>query len=61
MMTLMDHTPTKRLTTAQERLQYVNIDYTHTEHAPDLTSLRHRAFLPGAGTTYTPQYVFILK
>ena len=61
MMTLMAHTPTKRLTTAQERLQYVNIDYNHTEHAPDLTSLRHRAFLPGAGTTYTPEYVFLLK
>ena len=61
MMTLMAHIPAKRLTTAPERLQYVNIDYNHAEHAPDLTSLRHKAFMPGAGTTYTPQVVFLLK
>ena len=60
-MTLMAHTPSKRLTTAPERLQNVNIDYNRTEHAPDLTSLRHKPFMPGAGTTYTPEFVFLLK
>ena len=61
MMTLMAHTPSKRLTPAPERLQNVNIDYNRTEHAPDLTSLRHKPFMPGAGTTYTPEFVFLLK
>lgn len=60
-MTLMAHTPSKRLTPAPERLQNVNIDYNRTEHAPDLTSLRHKPFMPGAGTTYTPEFVFLLK
>lgn len=64
-MTLMEHAPRavhrKTLTTAPVRLQYVNIDYNHMEHAPDLTSLRHKAFMPGAGTTYMPQVVFLLK
>ena len=37
------------------------MDYNHTDHAPDLTGLRHKPFLPGAGTTYSPDVVFLLK
>lgn len=66
-MTLMDYyTPTphrhhKTLTSREDRLRHVNIDYNHVDHAPDLTGLRHRAFLPGAGTTISPDVVFLLK
>lgn len=61
----MDRTPTrttgKPLVSRQERLEHVNIDYNHVDHAPDLTSLRHKAFIPGAGPTHDPDMVFLLK
>lgn len=64
-MTLMDHTPAqtslKPLSTRQERLRDVYVDYNHLEHAPDLTGLRHKPFIPGAGTTHNPEVVFLLK
>lgn len=65
-MSLMaDYTPThahrKPLTPREERLTYVNLDYNHVEHAPDLAGLRHKPFFPGAGTTYSPDVVFLLS
>lgn len=51
----------RRLVPVQERLGYINVDYNHGTHAPELTSLRHRPFMAGAGTTLHPDVVFLLK
>jgi uracil-DNA glycosylase family 4 len=51
----------KHLESREQRLAYVNWDYNSPETAPDLTGLRHRAFIPGGGTTLEPEVVFLLK
>lgn len=51
----------KLLPTKAQRLTYIDWDYNSIETAPDLTGLRHRAFISGDGTTLHPDVVFLLR
>lgn len=52
---------TKHLATKRQRLTYVEWDYNNVDTCPDLSGLRHRAFIAGAGPTLDPEVVFLLK
>lgn len=59
---MFESTPTKKLLpTRKQRLTYVDWDYNNVDTAPDLSGLRHRAFIPGDGPTLRPDVVFLLK
>ena len=51
----------KLLPSRKQRLTYVDWDYNNVDTAPDLSGIRHKAFIPGDGPTIRPEVVFLLK
>lgn len=51
----------KTLLTRKQRLTYVDWDYNNVDTAPDLSGIRHKAFIPGDGPTLRPDVVFLFK
>lgn len=49
----------KHLASRVERLARVNLDYNSVTYCPDLTGLRHKPFVAGAGTTDRPAIMFL--